>query len=159
MNQRRPLLAAGILMGAGMGGFVDGIVFHQILQWHNMLSGWLPPTNLVDAKINMLWDGIFHATVWTMTFIGLWMLVRVASRSDVPWSPRSFWGAWLLGWGLFNFIEGGIDHLILGVHHVNEYAPSPLAYDLVFQASGVALALLGWLVLPSPAAPAAEPRR
>lgn len=158
MTQRKPLIAAGILMGAGMGGFVDGIVFHQILQWHNLLSGWLPPTNLVDAKINMLWDGIFHAAVWIMTFIGLWMLVRVAGRHDVPWSPRVFWGSWLLGWGLFNFIEGGIDHFILGVHHVNEYAPSPLAYDLLFQASGVVLGLLGWMIIRSAEGPAAGPR-
>ena len=28
----RPLLAAGALLGIGMGGFVDGILFHQILQ-------------------------------------------------------------------------------------------------------------------------------
>ena len=27
---------AGILIGIGMGGFVDGIVLHQIAQWHNM---------------------------------------------------------------------------------------------------------------------------
>ncbi|MCD2514467.1 DUF2243 domain-containing protein [Comamonas endophytica] len=152
MTHRRPLLAAGILMGAGMGGFVDGIVFHQILQWHNMLSGVLPPTNLVDAKINMVWDGLFHAAVWLMTFAGLWMLVRASGRSSMPWSPRLFWGAWFMGWGLFNFLEGGINHLILGIHHVNEYAPNPLAYDLVFQASGVALVLLGWLVRPSPTA-------
>ncbi|WP_222432866.1 DUF2243 domain-containing protein [Caenimonas sedimenti] len=148
-GNRRPLLAAGILMGAGLGGFVDGIVFHQILQWHNMLSGWLPPTNLVDAKVNMLWDGIFHASVWAMTMLGLWMLVRAGGRRDVSWSAGTFWGAWLLGWGLFNFVEGAIDHLLLGIHHVNEYAPSPLTYDLLFQASGVVLAVLGWMVIRS----------
>jgi uncharacterized membrane protein len=151
-SNRRPLLAAGILMGAGLGGFVDGIGFHQILQWHNMLSGWLPPTNLVDAKINMLWDGIFHASVWVMTMLGLWMLLRAAGRSDVPWSARMFWGAWLLGWGLFNFVEGAIDHLVLGMHHVHEYAPSPLTYDLMFQASGVILAVLGWSMIRSASA-------
>ena len=53
MTTSSPLIASGILMGAGMGGFVDGIVFHQILQLHNMVSGWLPPSNLVDAKVNM----------------------------------------------------------------------------------------------------------
>ena len=62
-THRTPLIAAGILMGAGMGGFVDGILLHQILQWHNMLSGKMPPNNLVDAKVNMYWDGIFHAAV------------------------------------------------------------------------------------------------
>jgi uncharacterized membrane protein len=146
---RRPLIASGLLMGAGLGGFVDGIVFHQILQWHNMLSGWLPPTNLVDAKVNMLWDGVFHAAVWIMTVLGLAMLLAAGGRSDVPWSPRTFVGAALAGWGLFNFVEGAIDHLILGIHHVNEYAPSPLVYDLAFQASGVVLIGIGWAVVRS----------
>lgn len=147
LTPHRPLIAAGLLMGAGMGGFVDGILFHQILQWHNMLSGWLPPNNLVDAKVNMLWDGLFHAAVWTMTLLGLAMLVRVAGRRQLPWSARIFWGAWLGGWGLFNLIEGGIDHLLLGVHHVYEYTASPLPYDLAFEAVGLLLLLLGgWLV-------------
>ena len=42
-------VAAGILFGLGLGGFVDGIVLHQLLQWHHMLSGWYPiksPENL-----------------------------------------------------------------------------------------------------------------
>lgn len=146
MATRKPLVAAGILMGAGMGGFVDGIVFHQILQFHNMVSGWLPPSNLVDAKVNMFWDGVFHAAVWIMTAIGLWMLWNAGRRPDVPWSGKTFLGAWIGGWGIFNTVEGLIDHLILGIHHVNEYAPNPLAWDLAFQASGIVLIVLGWLL-------------
>lgn len=42
MNNK-PLIASGTLMGIGMGGFVDGILFHQIFQIHNMLSAKLPP--------------------------------------------------------------------------------------------------------------------
>ena len=33
-----PSRAPGLLMGLGFGGFVDGIVLHQILQWHHMIS-------------------------------------------------------------------------------------------------------------------------
>ena len=33
-----PLIIAGIFLGLGLGGFVDGILLHQILQWHHMLS-------------------------------------------------------------------------------------------------------------------------
>ena len=33
------LRAPGILLGIGPGGFVDGIVLHQILQWHHMTTG------------------------------------------------------------------------------------------------------------------------
>lgn len=30
-----PIISAGILLGTGLGGFIDGILLHQILQWHN----------------------------------------------------------------------------------------------------------------------------
>ena len=143
---RKPLVAAGLLMGAGMGGFIDGIVFHQLLQLHNMVSGWLPPTNLVDAKVNMFWDGVFHAAVWVMVAVGLVLLWRAGARDDVPWSGRTFAGAWLAGWGLFNTVEGAIDHLWLGLHHVNEYAPDPRVWDWMFQASGIVLLACGWLL-------------
>jgi uncharacterized membrane protein len=29
----------GLLLGLGLGGFIDGIVMHQILQWHHLLTG------------------------------------------------------------------------------------------------------------------------
>ena len=138
-RRRGPLLAAGLLLGAGLGGFVDGIVFHQILQWHNMLSARLPPDNLVDAKVNMSWDGIFHAAVWLMTVLGVVLLFRAARRDDVPWSGVLLSGAALLGWGLFNLIEGVIDHQLLQLHHVMDGAANPWPADLAFLASGVLL--------------------
>lgn len=140
---RTPLIAAGLLLGAGLGGFIDGIVLHQILQWHNMLSNQLPPDNLVAAKVNMYWDGVFHAAVWVMTAVGVRLLWSATGRSDVPRSGRTLWGALLLGWGLFNVTEGVIDHQILGLHHVREYAPDKLPWDLAFLAFGALLVLAG----------------
>ncbi|WP_375419281.1 DUF2243 domain-containing protein [uncultured Hymenobacter sp.] len=140
---RTPLIAAGLLLGAGLGGFVDGIVLHQILQWHNLLSNQLPPDTLVRAKINMYWDGVFHAAVWLMTALGLSMLWRAAGRPDVPHSGRTLLGGLLLGWGLFNVVEGLIDHQLLGLHHVNEYTNNKLPWDLAFLAFGVLLLLSG----------------
>ncbi|WP_426061090.1 DUF2243 domain-containing protein [Hymenobacter sp. B1770] len=144
---RSPLIAAGILLGAGLGGFVDGIVLHQILQWHNMLSAQLPPDTLVRSKVNMYWDGLFHAAVWIMTAVGLRLLWSATGRSDVPRSGRTLWGGLLLGWGLFNVIEGIIDHQILGLHHVREYSPNQLAWDLGFLGFGAALLLSGWALV------------
>jgi len=144
-----PLLSAGVLLGAGLGGFVDGIVFHQILQWHNMLSGWLPPDNLVDAKINMFWDGIFHAAVWLMTVSGLVLLFRAGHRTDVLWSGRVLIGALLLGWGAFNVVEGLVNHHGLGMHHVMEYASPHWPADLAFLGFGLVLVLWGWRLIVS----------
>lgn len=148
-NERRrsPLIAAGVLMGAGLGGFIDGISLHQILQWHNMLSAQIPPNDLVNVKINMFWDGMFHAATWVMTAIGLALLWRAGARKDVPWSGRTFFGSLVVGWGLFNFIEGLIDHQILGIHHVSDYSANRLALDLAFLASGVVMILGGWALI------------
>ena len=144
---RGPLISAGVLMGAGLGGFVDGIVLHQILQGHNMLSNQLPPDTLVAAKVTMYWDGVFHAAVWVMTVVGLAMLWSVGGRRDVPWSGQTFLGALLLGWGLFNVVEGIIDHQLLGLHHVQEYTDDKLPWDLAFLGFGGALLLLGWALI------------
>jgi uncharacterized membrane protein len=141
-----PLISAGTLMGVGLGGFVDGIVLHQLLQWHNMLSTRLPPVDLVAMKINMFWDGLFHALTWVMTVAGLALLWRAGRRADVPWTGASFVGGLLIGWGLFNVVEGVIDHQILGVHHVHPGA-GELAWDLGFLASGLAFLSIGSLLV------------
>ena len=48
----RNVSKAGILLGIGLGGFVDGIALHQIAQWHNMGSAILPPTTMDAMKIS-----------------------------------------------------------------------------------------------------------
>ena len=153
-----PLIAAGALMGAGLGGFADGILLHQILQWHNMLSAQIPPDDLVSAKVNMFWDGVFHAAVWVMTVAGVALLWRAGRRSDVPWSGRTFLGALITGWGLFNLIEGVIDHHLLSLHHVREYTDNKLPWDVTFLAFGVALLLAGLALIRSGRSSDAAPR-
>jgi len=147
-NRRSPLIAAGILLGLGLGGFVDGIVLHQILQWHHMLSSVRPVKTVSDIELNMVWDGLFDASTWIMTVIGIVLLWRAGQRDDVPWSSKTFLGSILVGAGAFNFIEGLIDHQILGIHHVKP-GPNELAWDLGFLASGVILAAIGWILLRS----------
>lgn len=145
MNPRaRPLLSAGLALGIGMGGFVDGILFHQILQFHNMLSARIPNTDYVGAKVNMVWDGFFHAGVWTITAAGIVLLWRAGRRGDANLSGRLFCGALLMGWGLFNLVEGVIDHHILQLHHV--YEPMGLSiWDYAFLLWGAVMALGGWI--------------
>lgn len=146
---RRPLISAGTLLGVGMGGFADGIVFHQMLQVHNMLTARYPKTGvdaqtaLVNTQINMFWDGVFHAFTWAITALGLALLWRAVRRGDVPLSTRTLVGSMALGWGLFNLVEGVIDHHLLHLHHVTE-TDNHLLWDLLFLASGVALVLAGW---------------
>ena len=148
MKQQRPLIAAAILMGIGLGGFFDGIVFHQMLQLHNMLSNWVPRTSLVNEEVNMFWDGLFHAFCWMATVVALWLLWRCFERPQTLVSGRVYFGSLWIGWGIFNLVEGLIDHQILQVHHVYQNDPDRfLLWDLVFLGSGVLLLLLGWLLI------------
>jgi len=88
-------------------------------------------------------DGYFHLAVWVLTIIGTVLLFRAARQPDTPWTEKAFGGSVLAGWGVFNFVEGLIDHQILGIHHVLP-GPHQFAADMAFLASGVLLALGGW---------------
>lgn len=140
------VLAAGILLGVGLGGFIDGILLHQLLQWHNMLSSVVPPVDLLSVKYNMLWDGIFHAGTWLITALGVALLWRAGGKPDVPRSTPALVGALALGWGAFNLVEGVIDHQILGLHHVHP-GENQLAWDLGFLAFGGLLLILGGVLV------------
>jgi uncharacterized membrane protein len=142
----KPLATAGMAIGIGMGGFVDGIVFHQIFQIHNMLSARIPTDTLVGAKVNMVWDGLFHTAVWIATATGIALLWKSVKRPDVRLSDKALSGSIVLGFGLFNLIEGLIDHHILNIHHVYERMGQSV-WDYVFLASGIAMILVGWRML------------
>ena len=146
-HRRRPLIVAGIILGVGLGGFLDGIVLHQVLQWHHMLtSAGYPATSVENLEINTLADGLFHAATWLMTAIGLALLWRAGRLPDVPWSTTTFIGSMLIGWGGFNLVEGIIDHHILGIHHVKP-GPNQFAWDLAFLPLGALLATSGWALI------------
>lgn len=151
------LPVAALLIGAGMSGFVDGIVFHQVLQWHNMLSGpgYFPVTTMARSKLNMFADGLFHAWMWLFVAAGLAILWRSRRHALKPLATRVFVGWLLIGAGGFDVVEGLIDHQALGVHHVREDSPRRLAWDLGFLAFGAATAAVGLAVLPGRRASAA----
>jgi uncharacterized membrane protein len=143
--------ASGLLFGLGLGGFFDGIVLHQVLQWHHMVSSWYPPTTVENLRLNTLWDGIFHSTTYVFVVLALYLFWRVAHRQHLYWSGKLMWGALLLGWGIFNVVEGVVDHELLGVHHVNELvdASQRVAWDMGFLAWGAVMAIAGWSMLRS----------
>ena len=57
-------------------------------------------------------------------------------------------GAALIGWGLFNVVEGVIDHQVLGIHHVNELVGRDryIYWDMGFLLWGASMLAAGaWL--------------
>ena len=90
--------------------------------------------------------GVFHLATWAFTFAGM-VTALVAWRQDrIAPSWAFHFGLVLAGWGLFNLVEGVIDHQILGVHHVRDDLGGPLAWDLGFLAVGLLQVAGGWLL-------------
>jgi uncharacterized membrane protein len=145
----------GLLLGVGLGGFVDGILLHQLLQWHHMLTStgddrigvrFYDPDTVPGLRMNTVWDGIFHVVCWVAVLAGLALLYsRVTTDRGRVWGRLSLWGWILVGWGLFNIVEGLIDHQILGIHHVHE-GPHRIWWDVGFLLLGVLLVAVGWLL-------------
>jgi uncharacterized membrane protein len=143
-------IRATVLLGLGIGGFFDGIVLHQVLQWHHMLtSAGFPPDSVENLEVNTFWDGVFHAATWLATVAGLWLLWSGARRRHPRWPVGLLPGGMLVGWGAFNTAEGVVDHHLLGLHHVNERVPFDrwLLWDLGFLAWGVAMLVGGWMMV------------
>ena len=140
-----PSRGPGLLLGLGLGGFADGILLHQIMQWHNMGSAVVPPATIESMSDNMRWDGFFHAAVWLLTVIGMyWLAADARSGRPLP-SGRMLSGLLVLGWGLFNLVEGIVDHHLLGLHHVRDLPAHVPLYDWLFLAiGGVGFIALGW---------------
>lgn len=145
-QNRKPLIIAGVILGLGQAGFFDGIVLHQLLQWHHMFSSVKTDMTVAGLELNTLGDGLFHVLDWWLTLAGIFLLWRAVTQSNVILSTRTFIGSLLLGAGAFNLIEGIIDHQILGIHHVKA-GSAQLAWDMGFLAVGALLALIGWILL------------
>ena len=159
-SRRSPPWLPSFILGLGLGGFIDGIVLHQILQWHHMLTGDAggePMDTITGLETNTLVDGFFHAVAWLLVTVATVLLVRAWQRRELapPW--RTHAGLLLAGWGAFNLVEGLIDHQILGIHHVRDDLGAPLGWDLAFLASGALLIAVGAALTPAGSRP--WPRR
>ena len=140
-------VTGGLVLGLGLGGFVDGIALHQIAQWHNMGSAVLPPVTMDAMMRNMRWDGLFHLATLLLTVMGVVRLWYEGQRGIAPSSLRVLAGQMILGWGLFNLVEGTIDHHVLELHHVRDLPVHVPAYDWVFLAvGGLLFIVVGWLM-------------
>lgn len=148
--ERSPgIVAPGLLLGVGLGGFVDGIVLHQLLQWHHMLTDYgdasYPATSVSTLEDNTFWDGLFHAATWLFVLGGLLLLWRAVHRGART-APLALTGLLLAGWGIFNVVEGILSHHVLTIHHVRDDVADPLWWDLGFLASGLVLIAAGYFV-------------
>jgi uncharacterized membrane protein len=148
---RNPLLRAGFVLGAGFGGLADGIVLHSILGWHHLICAnttvFCQPTSVQQLLVENTQDGFFDLALFLVVMAGTAMLFRAARQSVPAWSGWVLFGAMLAGSGFFNFLEGLINHQILGLHHVLPGSPHQFLFDMLYLANGALFFLVGvWLI-------------
>ncbi len=130
VEAKAPLVGAFIL-GFAFGAFFDGILLHQILQWHHLLS--LVQGDLYrDIRVQILADGLLHAAAYLLAAGGLILLwrggqVRPADRIVLGWA--------VLGFAAWQFADVILVHWAIGLHRVRVDVPNPLLWDI------------GWLVV------------
>ncbi|CAO3435155.1 DUF2243 domain-containing protein [Azospirillum endophyticum] len=141
----RTLLLGGFSLGFALGGFFDGILLHQILQWHHLLSGLASPA-FADIGVQILADGVFHALMYVIAAVGLWLLWRGRPGLGLI-GGRRLMGWALLGFGVWHVLDGLMSHWLLGLHRIRMDVEDKLFWDLLwFFVFGVAVMLAGWLL-------------
>ncbi|MFC5462363.1 DUF2243 domain-containing protein [Massilia niabensis] len=138
----RTLGWAGFLLGVAMGGFFDGILLHQVLQWHHLLS-LVPGEPWRDIKVQILADGLFHMLMYLIAVIGLWKLWK--AREVAASGDRVLLASSALGFGVFNIVDAAVFHWILRFHRIRLDTDNPLFWDLLwFVVFGLAFVALAW---------------
>jgi uncharacterized membrane protein len=96
-------------------------------------------------KFNVLWDGVFHISTYMFTATGMAILWKRALKFHDPWLGKLLVGTILMGFGIFNLVEGIIDHEILGIHHVDETVPlgQLIYWDIGFLVWGALMLIAG----------------
>ena len=136
-----------LLLGFALGGFFDGILLHQILQWHHLLSGLDGAAG--DLRFQILADGLFHLMMYVVALVGAVMLVSArAAGAPIP-ATSGILRLALIGFGSWHVSDAVPSHWLLGLHRIRMDSDMPLAWDVAWLVIfGVATILLAML-LPS----------
>lgn len=137
----------GFLLGFSLGGFFDGILLHQVLQWHHLLSN-VQAAALQDMRAQMLADGLFHVLMYFIAAWALYLLWKARRSYAEPGADRRLWSWALIGFGTWHIVDSIFSHWITGIHRIRVDSPNPLFWDLLwFAVFGVLPAVIGWLAL------------
>ncbi|UVW28071.1 DUF2243 domain-containing protein [Massilia sp. H6] len=121
-----------VALGFALGGFFDGILLHQILQWHHLLS---QVAGMDDLRLQVLWDGYFHALMYVIALAalaGLWWQQHQRAAASIPGWPLL--GALLVGFGAWHIADTVLSHWLLQIHRIRIDSANPLLWDLLWLA-------------------------
>jgi uncharacterized membrane protein len=140
----RRVRRAGWLLGFSLGGFFDGILLHQVLQWHHLLSN-VRAGALQDLRAQLLADGLFHAMMYLIALAGLHQLWKARAELAAVGAGRALWTRALMGFGLWHIVDSIFSHWITGIHRIRVDSPDPLFWDLLwFAAFGLLPVAVSW---------------
>lgn len=145
--KKTPVVVYSTLLGMGLGGFLDGIVLHQILQWHQMVSNVIPADNFEGKSANMFYDGMFETVTWIMTCVGIVLMWHSRKRADLTFNNNVFTGGLLMGWGAFNCIDSLFNHYLFQLHNVRENTLDTGLYNAAFLFFAIFLLATGIVVI------------
>lgn len=120
---------ASSMLGFALGGFFDGILLHQILQWHHLLS---LVAGVGDLRSQVFMDGLFHAGMYVVAAAGLFLLWRNRGELAGAAAGRILLGGVLIGFGGWHVLDGVLSHWVLGIHRIKLDSANPLAWDLLW---------------------------
>lgn len=133
---------AACLIGFAMGGFFDGILLHQILQWHHLLSG-VTGGAFRDLRTQILFDGLFHALMYAVGFAGVYLLLH----HRVTVSRLRIWALMVISFGVWHVVDTVLSHWLLGIHRIRTDVADPLMWDIVWLVWFGLLPIWGGIVL------------
>jgi len=157
--QPKQLNHAGYLLGFSLGGFFDGIVLHQVLQWHHLLSG-IDRAPFSDLRVQILADGLFHAAMYIIAAIGLLKLLQARYALVDRSADRLLAADLLIGFGAWHVVDAILSHWLLGIHRIRMDVPNPLLWDILwFVLFGVLFIAAGILLRRRPGSYHGDERR
>lgn len=129
----------GSVLGVGLMGAADEILFHQLLQWHNFYVHSADYWRVAS-------DGFFHLFTTSLLGLAAFLLWRQRRHFSTLTSSRPFWSGLFFGAGGFQIFDGVVNHKLLRLHPVREGAENILLYDAGWVFSGLLLLYCGWLL-------------
>jgi uncharacterized membrane protein len=148
----RKTLVGWLLVGFALGGFFDGIVLHQILQWHHLLSGLADPAGS-DLRFQIMADGLFHLFMYLLAVVGAVLLVTARASGARAGTTSEVLRLALTGFGIWHILDAVISHWLLGLHRIKMDSEAPLVWDVVWLLIFGAVPLILAAVMPNRGGP------
>jgi uncharacterized membrane protein len=140
----RSPFGASLVLGLALGGFFDGILLHQVLEWHHLLSNL---DAVSDLRTQILADGLFHLLMFVLAVGALLALGRRWGATGHESGGRTLLAGALYGFALWHVIDAVAFHWLMGLHRVRVDVPDPLFWDLLWLAvfGAVPFLIAHWL--------------